>query len=129
LESFAFFIFPFLALQYGQFSIKNNQGVWRGFPAHRVSFVIIGVALDINLVVDHKCRNRNCVNPKHLRQVTPRQNVTKNSMSFVAVNLVKKYCPKGHPYSAKNTGRSKQGFRYCKLCKKIKIALWRARNK
>lgn len=43
--------------------------------AHRVSFEIYsGEPVSKSLQIDHKCRNRGCVNPDHLQVVTNKQN-------------------------------------------------------
>ena len=114
---------------YGGFNIKALDGNWKSFQAHRVAFQIAGNKLDRELVLDHICKKRNCVNPNHLRQVTPKQNVLFNSDSFVAYNRFKTHCPQGHEYSKDNTRLSKTRARYCLACKRIKIASFRARNK
>lgn len=54
---------------YGVFSIDG-----RLYSAHRVSLLIAGVDIPDGLDVDHICRDRSCVNPKHLRTATRKQN-------------------------------------------------------
>lgn len=71
--------------------------------AHRVSLELAGRPVPAHLHVDHICRNRACVNPEHLRAVTPRQNALENNMSPLAVNAARTECPNGHPYTPENT--------------------------
>lgn len=43
--------------------------------AHRYSWLLAEGELGSDLMLDHQCRNRACVNPKHLRPVTNKQNL------------------------------------------------------
>ena len=54
---------------YGGTSYKKSR-----FLAHRVSFFLFFNKLDSNLVLDHICSNRLCVNPKHLQEVSVYEN-------------------------------------------------------
>lgn len=49
---------------------------WNGRKdrAHRVSFMLTCGAISEGMLVDHRCRNRRCVNPSHLREATSKQN-------------------------------------------------------
>lgn len=114
---------------YGKFNIKTNVGSWKQYMAHRVSYSIFKEITDNTLVIDHICRNRKCVNPDHLREVSTRDNVVENSMSFIAENVLKTHCPSGHEYSQKNTRISNRNGRYCLECKRIKISKIRSVKK
>lgn len=54
---------------YGRFQANRIR-----ILAHRFSYMInIGHIFD-GMVIHHKCNNKMCVNPKHLKQVTTKQN-------------------------------------------------------
>lgn len=56
-----------------------GYGTFRGgktkvYLAHRYAWELAGRVLDSSMVLDHICRNKLCVNPEHLRQITNKQN-------------------------------------------------------
>ena len=59
-----------------------GQMHWRGRPcgAHRVSYALLRGALLDGMELDHLCRNRPCVNPDHLEQVTHQINVRRGRL-------------------------------------------------
>lgn len=76
---------------YGQFRYKKTV------TAHRFAFELAhGRPIQHGLHIDHICRNRRCVSPKHLREVTHLENVRAPG-SMVGKNQPKKaYCLRGH---------------------------------
>lgn len=44
-------------------------------PAHRAAWIVAGLPLEPEQVIDHKCHNPPCVNVAHLRAVTQRENM------------------------------------------------------
>ena len=103
---------------------KNNEyGCYRKRPltvnAHRVSYLIFVEDLKPGMVIDHMCRNKLCVNPAHLRQVTPLINTVENSDNFIAINVQKTHCVHGHEFTPENT-RIYKTHRYCKTCNRLR---------
>lgn len=97
---------------YGVFCARDSRK-----KAHRISYIQrVGVIPD-GLVIDHLCRNRECVNPKHLRVVTSRTNTLENSESIAAVHAAKTHCIVGHAFIGRNIGRDRKGGRFCVECK------------
>lgn len=60
----------------------------RNHPAHVISYRLHNGFIPRGWQIDHRCRNKGCINPKHLRLATPKQNqenlpVTGNGRSGV----------------------------------------------
>lgn len=113
--------------------IKPNQ---RGQLAHRYSYSVHKGIVPDNMVIDHMCRNRGCVNPHHLRLVTPGINTLENSFAQSALNKAKTMCKRGHPYvdgsfyvGKRFYGSNPSYQRMCKACIKERDKLRYARNK
>lgn len=83
---------------------------------HRVTYEALVGPIPDGLVIDHLCRVRNCVNPKHLEPVTCRENLLRGHTG-PAANLAKTECPSGHPYDAANTYHY-MGTRQCRACRR-----------
>jgi len=62
-------------LGYGYFWLDNVAGVVR---AHRLAWVMANGNPNGKLELDHLCRNKACVNPKHLEQVSASENQIRN---------------------------------------------------
>jgi len=104
---------------YGSFSRGPKK-----VKAHRAAAILAGMDIPDGMMIDHLCKNRRCVNPAHLRVVTPRQNSVENSDSQGAVNAGKTHCHRGHPFVGANVYVRKNGGRYCRECGAIRSRLW-----
>jgi hypothetical protein len=60
-------------LGYGHITISKDGSSRREY-AHRLSYEMANGPIAEGLFIDHICHNPPCVNPKHLRAVTPKQN-------------------------------------------------------
>lgn len=61
---------------YGKFSVKGKK-----VRAHRWLYIKYREEIDDGLVLDHLCRNRNCVCPDHLEPVTVKENTIRGFKS------------------------------------------------
>lgn len=109
---------------YGRFFVKKSP-----YLAHRIVFEIFNGKLNPLLVLDHTCKNRKCVNPDHLREVTHKINMLENSDSNSFKNSTKTHCPKGHEYSDENTYLDTANRRQCKPCRRASDKIRDAKRK
>lgn len=94
------------------YAISLHRGKHR--YAHRASYEAFVGPIPSGLTIDHLCRNRPCVNPKHLEPVTQKVNVLRGD-TWGGKNSRKTHCPQGHPYDLLNTIYTKTG-RLCREC-------------
>lgn len=95
--------------------------------AHRVAYYMHVGDVPKGMVVDHACGVRNCVQPSHLRLLTPKEN-SLDSRSPAAINARKTHCSMGHPFDKVYGGQ-----RCCSVCntaKKLRLLKkWKAEDK
>jgi hypothetical protein len=113
---------------YQRHKMRNSAGVVVLYGiAHRVSWLISGMSVTPGLVLDHKCRNRGCINPHHLREVTQQEN-TLCGESLQAKNAKKTHCDYGHELSGYNV-RTTPRQRSCRTCARNHTARYRRRKR
>ncbi|MFN4250670.1 HNH endonuclease signature motif containing protein [Deinococcus sp.] len=102
---------------YGRIT-DNNVTHW----AHRVSYLIAYGHLDDQMEIDHLCRNRLCVNPKHLEMVTSDENRRRGHAYIGQSNKMwGDKCRCGDRYCFRTSGKDKKTgevktMRYCPTC-------------
>lgn len=114
--------------------ITDNCWIWKGgkvpdgygcfwnseknVGAHRFSYQIFYGEIPKDLVINHKCRNRCCVNPYHLELTTNKQNILLG-IGITAVNKNKEYCKRGHKLDEENIYAMRKN-RDCKICANLR---------
>jgi len=98
---------------------KNGYGVFsvpgRNVRAHRFAWETLVGPIGEELVIDHLCKNRGCVNPDHLDTVTPKENYLRGA-NPCAVNARKTHCKRNHEFTPENTYIDPNGYRQCRSC-------------
>lgn len=110
---------------------KYINGRLQGFRVHRIMYENTIGAIPKGLVLDHLCRVRACINPKHLEAVTNQENILRG-VGLPARNAKKTHCNYGHEFTTENIRiitdyRTGKPARRCKKCEKhvIRIKAYR----
>lgn len=90
---------------------RYGYGKLSGKLAHRIVYESEVGPIPKDLVIDHLCRTRACVNVEHMEIVTRAENVLRG-IGHTAVK-----CHRGHPLAGDNLGFQPNGRRYCRTCK------------
>lgn len=104
----------------GYGKMEGGRDYPRETLAHRVAYLVWNGPITKGLEIDHRCKNRLCINPQHLWLVTHAQNVKFNDHKTNHRNRVKTHCIRGHELSGDNLILKKNGARTCRYCKNAK---------
>ena len=91
--------------------------------AHRVAYESFLGTIPEGLQLDHLCRVRHCVNPKHLEPVTSGENTRRSPWNSPD------WCRNGHPRTTENTYIAPEGNRACRECHKEAARRWRQQQR
>lgn len=96
---------------YGRMSF-NNKTVYE----HRLVYILSHPQEDISKkIIHHICKNKWCINPKHLIAITRKQHSAEHGLSgWAKFHYEKTQCKNGHPLDRRNKNQ-----RYCSICRKI----------
>lgn len=104
----------------GYGTIVDDSGTPR--LAHRVSYEMHIGPIPDGLVIDHLCRVRNCVNPRHLEPVTHRENVLRGVAPAVVTHRTKR-CKRNHEITPANSYVRPDGKGVlCRTCRDLRNA-------
>lgn len=112
---------PLSGKGYGLIYRPGIKTLW----AHRITWEALNGPIPAGLQIDHICRNHSCVNPRHMRVVTCRENVLAGN-GHTAVNARKLSCLHGHALVPGNLYVHK-GHRLCKTCRNFRNRSYKAR--
>ena len=101
---------------YGRFNLRGGAS-HKNSGAHRFAYEALRGPIPAEVVIDHLCRNRLCINPSHMELVTTQENVRRGRAGQHQAR--KTHCPQGHPYDLMNT-RFHNGSRFCRQCKLLR---------
>lgn len=114
---------------YGQIALRHALPAL----AHRVAYELyigpIPAGLHVDHVAERGCTVKHCVNPGHLEAITQQENNRRQAAAgrrdteswrgiAAAHQAARTHCKHGHRFDAENTGRTVQGHRYCRACRR-----------
>lgn len=102
----------------------NFHAYGKYYRAHRFAYEYFVGKIGPNLDLDHLCRNRKCVNPRHLEPVSRQENLLRGD-TIVAKQAQQTHCIHGHEFNDANTYHDSRGRRHCRKCKVIRQRKYR----
>lgn len=108
---------------YGNIGVGKRPNM-KSVRTHRVTYEHFVGPVPSGMELDHRCRNRRCCNPDHLRPMTHRENVLIGT-SPIAEHANKTHCIRGHPLGERGTGGEE---RICLVCARKRAAEQRERQ-
>jgi hypothetical protein len=116
---------------YGTIHVCRENGKVIVGRAHRVVYELLAGPIPEGLDLDHLCRVRKCVNPKHLEPVTRSVNLKRGVGGEVAraSKALITHCPSGHPYSGENLYVTNDGKRTCRTCRSAASRAYKQRKR
>ena len=105
---------------YAQLEQRQSTGYRKVYRIHRVAYEIKYGEIPSSLELDHLCRVRSCVNPKHLEAVSHKVNMQRGIAGIINGfrQLAKTHCKHGHEYSGNNFSITVKGHRRCRICER-----------
>ena len=119
------------AAGYGQIYALRKNGTKASRAAYKVGYELYKGPVPDGLELDHKCKQRSCVNPDHLEPVTRTVNVLRSDWPS-AINSRKNQCGRGHEYVGENYYiKSTKGRRrrICRLCNRFWVSTAKRRKR
>lgn len=111
--------------KYGYIRVSKERMI----HAHIFSYFTYKGDVPKGLVLDHICKNSECVNPDHLEPVTHRVNILRGD-GLGAKHARRTHCNKGHPFTEDNVVHfSSEIRRRCLICQRETGQRFRDRRK
>lgn len=112
---------------YGRFKVTMpGRAVHTG--AHRAAWLAGRGSIEGDLVIDHLCRNRACVNLDHLELVTNRVNTERGNLTGRPRITADQHACGKHGRDDGYLSQRKDGYYYwaCRPCRNARVRRWRA---